>query len=77
MPVLQLLFLYELGALGVGQLTTEELGLKQFQEMQALGVSVEGGRRGGGRWEVRGGRREVGGGRGRGRGIFSYEVHLT
>ena len=70
MPVLQLLFLYELGALGVGQLTTEEVGLKQLQEMQALGVSIEGGGRGGGRWDVRGGRGEGGG-------IFSYEVHLT
>ena len=37
-PVQQLLLLYELGALGVGQLATEGLRLKQLQEMEALWV---------------------------------------
>ena len=40
MPVEQLLFLYELGALGVGQFSPEVLCLKQVQEVQTLGIPV-------------------------------------
>ena len=36
--MLQLLLLNELGTLGVGQLSSEELGLQQPQEMETLRV---------------------------------------
>ena len=41
MPVLQLLLLYKLGTLGVGQLSPEELRLEETEEMETLGIPVE------------------------------------
>ena len=39
--MLQLLLLYKLGTLGVGQLSPEELRLEETEEMETLGVPVE------------------------------------